>query len=565
MGRATGSRSDAGFLSDFGGAMRGLWDTGASALRGATAATLGAPGDIAELLAENGLVGPLGAATRAYGRRASEVLPTTERVRELLPETGARGFGPVERLAEYVPVDPRAAVSASARAAGAVGRGGLGVVSRMVEEGHPLFAAAQPFRAMPPGWVNAPSELTVYHGTPHVFAPEEGAPLGRFRMDKLGTGEGAQAFGHGLYFTGHAPLAEKTYRQGLIDQMVEGLESARTAGIHQSVKPQLDEYARQSGIPKSVLSEIMKRARAGTKAEYKPRLDSSAWAQKALNEFNGESVWSTPPGSEAIMNPLNEMSSGTREWFTPEEIKSYKSILRKIDNPAIKTAPLRIGIGTTGKPIPDEVADAFDVPRGMNSSDVTLMRRAIRQDTRRQTTGHHGSVRGLLEEASANVPEIERPPGSLYTVNLNVGPKSLLPYDYPIAENEQLFGRITENLPSRAPWFDPGKAGEMTGRDLQMLTRRKGVSPENLSGMLGDIGVPGLYFERGGKRGSGIPESFVPKNYNYVVWDEGVPKIVERRAQGGVVSGDALDARRRYAADLAKIFPKIIDDHYGVA
>ena len=38
-----------------------------------------------------------------------------------------------------------------------------------------------------------------FHGTPHSFEPEPGAPLGRFRSDKIGTGEGAQAFGHGLY------------------------------------------------------------------------------------------------------------------------------------------------------------------------------------------------------------------------------------------------------------------------------------------------------------------------------------------------------------------------------
>jgi hypothetical protein len=39
-----------------------------------------------------------------------------------------------------------------------------------------------------------------HHGTPHVFAPEPGFPHGRFRLDKMGTGEGAQAYGWGVYF-----------------------------------------------------------------------------------------------------------------------------------------------------------------------------------------------------------------------------------------------------------------------------------------------------------------------------------------------------------------------------
>ena len=47
---------------------------------------------------------------------------------------------------------------------------------------------------------------TAYHGTPHTFSAEPGAPLGRFRTSAIGTGEGAQAYGHGLYFAGKRML-----------------------------------------------------------------------------------------------------------------------------------------------------------------------------------------------------------------------------------------------------------------------------------------------------------------------------------------------------------------------
>lgn len=53
-----------------------------------------------------------------------------------------------------------------------------------------------------------------YHGTPHRFAPEEGLPFGRFRLDKMGTGEGAQMYGWGLYFAEDKALADH-YRQTL--------------------------------------------------------------------------------------------------------------------------------------------------------------------------------------------------------------------------------------------------------------------------------------------------------------------------------------------------------------
>ena len=84
----------------------------------------------------------------------------------------------------------------------------------------------------------AKAGIRAYQGSPHNFAAErlvrfptgkeeylvgqpdvlpdapEGAevlqdfPLGRMRMDKIGTGEGAQAYGHGLYLAEHEPVAQ---------------------------------------------------------------------------------------------------------------------------------------------------------------------------------------------------------------------------------------------------------------------------------------------------------------------------------------------------------------------
>jgi len=68
-----------------------------------------------------------------------------------------------------------------------------------------------------------------YHGSPHEFAPEPGAPLGRFRSDKIGTGEGAQAFGHGMYL-GEEPTAQRyknTLRHRSVDpEYMSGVRSA---------------------------------------------------------------------------------------------------------------------------------------------------------------------------------------------------------------------------------------------------------------------------------------------------------------------------------------------------
>jgi hypothetical protein len=55
---------------------------------------------------------------------------------------------------------------------------------------------------------------TVFHGTPHRFAPEPDAPLGKFRLDKLGTGEGSQAYGHGIY-AAESPSVARQYQVAL--------------------------------------------------------------------------------------------------------------------------------------------------------------------------------------------------------------------------------------------------------------------------------------------------------------------------------------------------------------
>jgi hypothetical protein len=62
--------------------------------------------------------------------------------------------------------------------------------------------AATGTRRMPRGQVNH----TVWHGSPHKFD--------KFDMSKIGTGEGAQAYGHGLYFA-ESPKVAQTYADSL--------------------------------------------------------------------------------------------------------------------------------------------------------------------------------------------------------------------------------------------------------------------------------------------------------------------------------------------------------------
>jgi len=53
-------------------------------------------------------------------------------------------------------------------------------------------------------------QLDVYHGTPHRFPATEANPLGEFDASKIGTGEGAQAYGHGIYYA-ESPDVARSY------------------------------------------------------------------------------------------------------------------------------------------------------------------------------------------------------------------------------------------------------------------------------------------------------------------------------------------------------------------
>lgn len=68
--------------------------------------------------------------------------------------------------------------------------------------------------------------LDVYHGTPHTLPPTARNPLGEFDASKIGTGEGAQAYGHGIY-TAENPAVAQAYQIALGRPDSAGLTKAQ--------------------------------------------------------------------------------------------------------------------------------------------------------------------------------------------------------------------------------------------------------------------------------------------------------------------------------------------------
>jgi hypothetical protein len=96
------------------------------------------------------------------------------------------------------------------------------------------------------------AELTGYHGTPHKFSATKRNPLGEFKATQIGSGEGHQAYGHGLYFAEN-PNVARQYQQTLsdFDMFVDGKPFDSANPAHRAaleLKQRGGEIARKDAI-----------------------------------------------------------------------------------------------------------------------------------------------------------------------------------------------------------------------------------------------------------------------------------------------------------------------------
>jgi predicted GNAT family N-acyltransferase len=177
-----------------------------------------------------------------------------------------------------------------------------------------------------------------FHGTPHTLAPEAGAPLGRFRTSKIGTGEGAQAYGYGLYFAGRREVAEH-YRKVLTDdknpskslydgQPYDPYNKKHNASIRlkraggdrsRAIKSLQDSiYLEKAPNPSSSKDPFLLKQLEETLEVIKKKQEAK------VNEGSLYKVELAPKDSEYLLwdKPLSEQPKGVREKIDPI-IKKY--------------------------------------------------------------------------------------------------------------------------------------------------------------------------------------------------------------------------------------------------
>jgi hypothetical protein len=182
------------------------------AAKGTAAAVAGLPGDIEQLARQLLLSGAAPDSYTAKNMAAQALLPTSDRVKAMLPSLP--GAGPQAQYSENM-----GATLGQNVVGNLVAPKALPAVTQMAGQG---AAATGRFVAPKAGQLaeeymvrtGGILPLDVYHGTPHTLPPTPNNPLGEFDASKIGTGEGAQAFGYGIY-TAENPNVAKGYAEQL--------------------------------------------------------------------------------------------------------------------------------------------------------------------------------------------------------------------------------------------------------------------------------------------------------------------------------------------------------------
>lgn len=317
----------------------------------------------------------------------------------------------------------------------------------------------------------APAGITVWHGSPHTFS--------KFDSSKIGTGEGAQAYGHGLYLA-ESPDVAKSYqtslaadrgfsyggKSGLTRQEVQDMVNAKYGGGY------LDGVLRPSGVADSFIDDMvtgLNRADGAYPRQYKP----GSQRAKLYDELRGQ-ILHADPGSLYKVDLPDEHVAKMLDWDKPItkqlpliEGAARKAALKQAREDALPLAQKRLPpTESTGDWLTDLFGDAATAPANQK----------------------------LLDDL----------------VTEEVGKMNL----------DNYFKRQMDAI------IGPTWTTEMSGQQLYKNLSTNGGAP-GAAKFLSDAGIPGIRYWDGGSR------AIESGTHNFVIFpgNEGLLTILERNGQ----------------------------------
>lgn len=163
--------------------------------------------------------------------------------------------------------------------------------------------------------------ITAYHGSPHEFD--------QFDISNIGTGEGAQSFGHGLYFAEAEPVA-KSYRDALSGDPIS------KEGVKPDWRSRGSKYLAQSALAQSMdkklfgdeaihdaMQDLHKNAGLAERKDIKQRYYD---AVNSLGQMLGKD-WSINPGHMYEVK-INAHPDHFLDWDKP--LRDQPEIIRRL-------------------------------------------------------------------------------------------------------------------------------------------------------------------------------------------------------------------------------------------
>ena len=279
-------------------------------------------------------------------RRALELLGDTYANRKLVRNIfGSSGIGSTGEasLVDFTPIGVGFAADEAGRqagqghpwaAAGNLALAALPIPGKAIVRGAARAVAGKAKGMMGKAMQAAPSPgITAYHGSPHTF--------NQFSADKIGTGEGAQAYGHGLYFAENEGVA-KNYRDTLSNRTNLSQDQLQTTlNGHQK---RLDDLAQER------LRVAPLVARGDLFPAALTNLDSDIFRARAAVDATKQSL-----GGSMYQVRINADPNDFLDWDAPlsgqsEKVQGGVNAVSRFTQRERETLPIRSALEVMGTP-----------------------------------------------------------------------------------------------------------------------------------------------------------------------------------------------------------------------
>lgn len=373
---------------------------------------------------------------------------------------------------------------------------------------------AEPAQVVPPTDEN-PVGIIAFHGS--------GADFDEFKLEKIGTGEGAQAYGYGLYFTDSEDIA-RFYRNsvGAIDRYAE---------------PELDTMAgswtQEIGFDETGGQRTLSSADPDYNY-YIEQLDNFA-VDKTTDLTNKSTTWKFSDNSELTTETdiVPTFNGKPLDSIYTQDVEDRFGIDIKNIAEKARNSGIRDDVGT----LEDDISMIMaNLSQGLSSKQD--MKAAVESLSMPNDGSRYQTLYKNFIEPNIDFNEVDyvtlagNPKGKIYKVGLDPKPEDLLDYDKSLKAQPKFYDALK-------PFYEEYGVAETAdiGTLFESIRSQRGISPEGLSEKLSDAGIAGLKYRAAGSRGANVDDAAAKRNY--VIFDEKLIKIMEKY---GIPAGVSVTA-----------------------